>query len=84
MDDVWLLVPAVLLVGGFVWWALGIETINPMDGKHDDILYEMLGYPLWCRQCLAALIHADFDGIVTIRCPNYNVGSRHSYFRWKR
>lgn len=83
MGEVWAVIVAMLVVGAAVRWALGLELISPLDGKHDDILYELLGYPLRCRMCLAELVRAEFDGIVTIRCPRGTRDAGHSHFRWR-
>lgn len=61
---------------------LNIPTISPLDGKHDDVKYELLGYPSVCKECLKPFIKTTYRDIVTIRCPNYRVGSEHEFFRW--
>ena len=61
---------------------LNIPTINPLDGKHDDIKYELLGYPTHCKECLKPFVKTTYRNIVTIRCPKYQVGGKHEFFRW--
>ena len=78
---------AVLLVFAVAALALtltaGWKSINPNDGKHDWLKYEMLGRPRNCRVCFAVFVVHEFDGIKTVRCPKKRMAEdRHEHFRW--
>jgi hypothetical protein len=77
---------AVLLVFAIAALALTLTmggSINPNDGKHDWLKYEMLGRPRNCKECFTVFVVHEFDGIKNIRCPKKRLdGDRHEHFRW--
>lgn len=73
----------LVMLGLAVCLTVGRPMINPMDGKHDYLLYKMRGRPLACKECFSPFAFTEFQGVKQVYCPKKKLDSdSHEFFRW--